>query len=96
MSILSFFVRKPKPIGYAEWGNVRAELWGVNVWRAWRGGKPDAELVRRLATIYEDREVYRGPSDGFYGFAVLRDLADQMGGTFKFNAPKSSGRDVAY
>jgi hypothetical protein len=40
-----------------------------------------------LTNLYADRTVYGGPSDGFYGYSVLRDLAEQMGGRFRFNTP---------
>jgi hypothetical protein len=75
-------------LGYASWqGPTVAELWGVNVWVAKVNGNRDPVLEKNLTNLYADRTVYGGPSDGFYGYSVLRDLAEQMGGRFRFNTP---------
>lgn len=88
---------EPTMIGFASWqGPTVAELWGVNVWVAKVDGKRDPALERNLRNLYDDRIVYSGPSDGFYGFDVLKDLADQMGGRFRFNEPPQTGGDVIY
>jgi hypothetical protein len=77
-----------KPIGQASWlGPTVAELWGFNEWKVRVNGVDDPILARNLKAIYADRLVYGGPSHGYYGYAILKDLAEQMGGTFRFNEP---------
>lgn len=88
---------EPAMIGFASWqGPTVAELWGVNVWVAKVNGKRDPQLEQNLTTLYADRILYSNPSDGHYGFAVLKDLAEQMGGRFRFNEPPSPQGDVIY
>lgn len=73
--------------GYATWNNGEtiASLVGENEWLVTVNGERDVILERNIKEIYADRLVYRGPSDGFYGAAVLEDLANSMGGTFVYN-----------
>lgn len=88
---------EPTMIGFASWqGPTVAELWGTNVWKVKVAGIPDPVLARNLTNVYADRIVYSGPSDGFYGFAILRDLAEQMGGRFRFYEPPSPQGEVIY
>lgn len=87
----------PQLIGYASWqGPTVAELWGDNVWVCRVAGVPDATLERNLTALYADRVVYDGPSNGYYGFSVLRDLAEQMGGRFSFNMPPPSEGGIEF
>jgi hypothetical protein len=84
MSLFRLFSSAPRPIGVVitDKGKTRIELWGPNEWRVYRYGKPDEEFARDIAGVYSDRLVHRGPSDGHYGPAVLRDVAERFGGTF--------------
>ncbi len=84
-------------IGFASWqGPTVAELWGVNRWVAKTNGIRDPQLEKNLTGLYADRIVYSGPSDGFYGYAVLKDLAEQMDGRFQFNIPPPVQGGVDY
>jgi hypothetical protein len=75
-----------KPIGFVSWeGPTVAELWGVNLWRVTVNGKLDPILTNNIREIYRDRLVYRGPSEGYYGYRILVDLAEQMKGRMVFN-----------
>jgi hypothetical protein len=88
---------EPKVIGMASWqGPTVAELWGFNVWVARVNGVQDTQLERNLTSLYADRIVYGGPSDGFYGYAILKDLAEQMGGRFRFIEPDPPQGEVVY
>jgi hypothetical protein len=79
---------EPKLIGFASWqGPIVAQLWGHNRWTVKVNGKEDTTRARNLKALYTDRLVYGGPGDGFYGYAVLEDLAQQMGGRFTFYPP---------
>ncbi len=73
-----------KPIGTATYagGGIVAELLGVDEWRVTVAGKDDPGMARNLTAIY--RDAYGGPSDGYYGQRILRDLAERMGGTYTF------------
>jgi hypothetical protein len=74
--------------GTVSWqGPTVAELWDENVWKVRINGEPDPLLERNLTILYADRILYGGPSDGFYGYAILRDLANMMGGRFRFIKP---------
>lgn len=88
--ILGLFSKAPRPIGVVllDKGKTRVELWGENVWKVTRRGKPDEEFARDLARVYAHRVVYRGPSDGHYGAAVLADVAREFGGTFTVRKPE--------
>lgn len=80
---------EPRVIGKATWhkGNSVAELIGLNVWRVTVNGERDYRTERNLTAIYRDRLVYGGPSDGYYGYTVLKDVARMFNGEFSFNAP---------
>lgn len=84
-------------IGFASWqGPTVATLVGFNTWKVQVNGKDDPVMARNLTSLYSDRAVYGGPHDGFYGYAVLRDLAQQMGGRFQFNMPPPEPDPVDY
>jgi hypothetical protein len=79
---------EPKLIGFTSWqGPTVAQLWGFNQWLVKVNGERDTRTERNLAAIYADRLVYDGPSDGFYGYKVLADLAKEMDGRFTFYPP---------
>jgi hypothetical protein len=74
-------------------GENRAELWGKDRWMVYRGGIRDDRFARVLRDDYADRLRHGGPGDGYYGPAILADLASRMGGTFKFYKPVRLRRD---
>ena len=84
-------------IGVVSWqGPTVAELWGMNVWKARVNGIRDPQLEANLKALYEDRMVYSGPWDGYYGFSVLKDLSEQMGGRFRFLGSQPTEDDRVY
>lgn len=98
MSLFNLFRRGPRPIGTVrlKGGRRKVELWGRNEWKVTTEGRDDPTFARRLADIYSDRLAYGGPSHGHYGFAVLKDVAEQFGGSFTFHRPKAAPGDVTH
>jgi hypothetical protein len=68
----------------------------MNVWVCRTNGYPDPVMEKNLTALYADRAVYHGPWDGFYGYAVLRDLATIMNGRFRWNPPQPVQGEVVY
>lgn len=79
---------RDRPIGFVSYaeGQVLAELIGHDRWRVTVAGKDAPDLARSLAALY--RDTYAGPSDGYYGQAILRDLAERIGGVASFDQPR--------
>ncbi len=84
-----------EPIGHVTWGAAcRAELLTRDTWRVTIGGVEQPDMARAFGDLY--RDAYKGPSDGFYGYGILEDLARLMDGTFVFHQPPKAAPGVVY
>jgi hypothetical protein len=74
-------------------GTVVAELRGRDEWKVFVDGREDPALARALTSLYADS--YAGPQDGHYGQLILKDLAEQVGGTMTIrDFPAADAGDV--
>jgi hypothetical protein len=63
-----------------------AELLAGGTWRVTSHGQELPNVARNLAAFYDD-DWYDGPSDGYYGHRILKDLAASVGGEMTWIQP---------
>jgi hypothetical protein len=78
-------------VGRVVWGDemTTASLYADGSWDVSIDGKPVPAIAASLSSVYAD--AYRGPQDGPFGWKILTELADRMGGTLILEDDESPG-----